>query len=419
MRRSGAFGPSRPVEDLAVACHDDDLSIEGERFVFVLEQALGHVTHGRNIELVAAATPGIAPSVIRLRQSSSHWAGRVPLLSTWSFQASWSARSALRRRLTEGPVDALLFHTQVSALFSVREMRTVPTVISLDATAMNYDDFGYGHSRQGRVLERAKWELNRRAFGAAASVISFSRWAADSVVGDYGIPDHKVRVIRPGVDLLRFRPGTDRQRLGPPRVLFVGGDFSRKGGEDLLHAMKLLGGAAELDIVTESRPPSIPINSPVRVHVGLSHATEKLFELFRQADIFVLPARGECYGHVICEAMASGLPVVATNVGAIPEIVSDGESGLLIPPGSPSALAGAVRMLVERPDMRRSMGEQGLRLVRRDHDATRNIEAILELMTDLSGRHKRATTGRFDAANPALRFDGQRRLSRTGGPDRG
>jgi glycosyltransferase involved in cell wall biosynthesis len=168
-------------------------------------------------------------------------------------------------------------------------------------------------------------------------------------------------------------------------VLFVGGDFSRKGGEDLLEAMKSLGDEAELDVVTGVRPRSIPTSSPTRVHLGLNHASDELFELFRQADIFVLPTIGETYGLVICEAMASGLPVVATNVGAIPEIVEDGVSGVLVPPNSPSALADSLQRLVRQPEERRSMGERGLQLAHRDHDAKRNIESILELMTGLSG----------------------------------
>ena len=163
--------------------------------------------------------------------------------------------------------------------------------------------------RQGAALEWAKWHMNRRALDAAGAVVTFSSWAADSVVGDYRVPEHKVRVVRPGVDLARFRPAGDRRANARPRVLFVGGDFSRKGGEDLLEAMKSLEDEAELDVVTGVRPRSIPTASRTRVHLGLDHASDELFELYRQADIFVLPAIGECYGHVICEAMASGLPV--------------------------------------------------------------------------------------------------------------
>ncbi len=389
-------GRSGLVEDITVTTDHLRRTPDAaeQRMVFVLEQALGHVTHGRNIERVIAETPGIDPSVIRVEHRPPSLTSRLPLLSTWSFEASWATRAALRKRLAQGPADALFVHTQSAALLSVREMRAVPTVISMDCAPGDYDDFGYGHSRQGTALEWAKWHMYQRALDAAGAIVSFSSWAADSVVGDYRVPEHKVRVVRPGVDLARFRPANDRRANARPRVLFVGGDFSRKGGEDLLEAMKSLGDEAELDVVTGVRPPSIPTASPTRVHLGLNHASDELFELYRQADIFVLPAMGECYGHVICEAMASGLPVVATKVGAIPEIVEDGVSGLLVPPNSPSELADALQTLARQPDLRRSMGERGLQLAHRDHDARRNIESVLDLMTGLSRSGRRPSRGR-------------------------
>jgi glycosyltransferase involved in cell wall biosynthesis/GT2 family glycosyltransferase len=364
-----------------------------KRMVFVLEQALGHVTHSRNLERVVAETPGIDPTFIGVEHEPARLTSRLPLLSTWSFEASWATRAALRERLAKGPADALFIHTQVASLFSVREMQAVPTVISMDCTPVNADDFGYDHSRQGAALEWAKWHMNRRALDAAGAVVTWSRWAAESVVGNYRVPEHKVRVVRPGIDLARFHPATDRPANARPRVLFVGGDFSRKGGADLLEAMNLLGDEAELDVVTAARPPGIPTTSSTRVHLGLSHASEELFELYRQADIFVLPTMGETYGLVLCEAMASGLPVVATNVGAIPELVEDGVTGLLVPPHSPTALADALRTLIREPDLRRSMGERGLKLAHRDHDAKRNIELLLELMSGLSRSGHRRTRG--------------------------
>jgi glycosyltransferase involved in cell wall biosynthesis/GT2 family glycosyltransferase len=379
-------GRSGSVKDIATTidhlrCTSD---ADQQQMVFVLEQALGHRTHGQNIERVLAGTSGVASTVIRLEHPPPSEMGRLPLLSTWSFKASWATRNALRKRLAQGPADALFVHTQVASLFSVREMGALPTVVSMDCTPVNCDDFGYGHTRQGDAIEWAKWHMNRRAFDAAAAIVTWSRWAAESVVRDYGASEDKVRVVRPGIDLSRFGPATDRPANARPRILFVGGDFSRKGGDDLLEAMKLLGDEAELDVVTSVRPGSIPTASPTRVHLGLNHSSEELFDLYRRADIFVLPTTGETYGLVFAEAMASGLPVVATNIGAIPEIVEDKESGLLVPPGSPAALADALRTLSRQPDRRRSMGERGLQLAHRDHDARRNIESILELMTGLS-----------------------------------
>jgi glycosyltransferase involved in cell wall biosynthesis len=316
-------------------------------------------------------------------------ASRLPVLRSWSFEASVAARTALKRRLADGRPDAVFIHTQVAALLAVRMMGSVPTVISMDATPMNFDSLAesYDHRRQIPPLESAKRQVNRRAFLASRAIVTWSQWAADSVVNDYHIPEDRVHIIRPGVDLRRFRPAGPRPEgwrpEGPTRILFVGGDFARKGGGDLLEAMEQIDGSAELDIVTSSPPAALPPGLQVRVHVGLGHDSQELFDLYRKADIFALPSRGECYGLVFSEALASGLPVVACDVGAVREMVVDGHNGLLVPPRAPAQLAEALRTLIARPDLRRSMAEQGLALARREHDADRNAGAIFDLMRKL------------------------------------
>ena len=82
-------------------------------------------------------------------------------------------------------------------------MRRVPTVVSLDATPVNFDRVGsaYSHSVSNPAFEAAKRAVNRRTFGAAAGIVTWCRWAADSLREDYGVPGEKIRVIPPGVDV--------------------------------------------------------------------------------------------------------------------------------------------------------------------------------------------------------------------------
>jgi glycosyltransferase involved in cell wall biosynthesis len=357
-------------------------------FVFVLEQALGHVVHGSNLERAVARESDISATVIRIKHDESRLAAHVPGLNNWSFEASWATRSALKDRLESGRADALFIHTQTSALLAAGIIRAIPTIISMDATPMNYDSVGesYGHSRQGAALEWIKRQVIRHAMTAAAAIVTWSHWAADSVSGDYGISERKVHVIRPGVDLQRFRPASRLVDTGAVRILFVGGDFIRKGGQDLLEAMRYLGDSAELDIITSSPPPAMATDLPVRVHLGLDHSSEELYDLYRRADVFVLPSRSECYGLVICEALASGLPVVACNIGAVPELVRDGYNGMLVPPGAIGDLVRTLRELVASPDLRRTMGARGLGMAQDEHDADRNAGKVFELMKELSGR---------------------------------
>src|SRR2546427_7209866 len=116
----------------------------------------------------------------------------------------------------------------------------------------------------------AKRLVNQRALNAATRLITWSRWAAQSLESDYGIPATRISVIPPGVDCHLFRPREHEARRGRPRVLFVGGAFERKGGLVLLDAMRRLTGRAELDIVTGSDP----FSSPPGLRVLLSYAPQ-------------------------------------------------------------------------------------------------------------------------------------------------
>ena len=104
-----------------------------------------------------------------------------------------------------------------------------------------------------------------------------------------------------------------------------------------------------------------------------------LAELCRLSGIFVLPSYGEGQPIALLEAMAAGLPVVATNVGGIPEVVDDGENGLLVPPGSPEKLADSISRLLENPELRSQMGERNRRWMLETHHADRVGEMVVEL----------------------------------------
>lgn len=360
------------------------------RLVFVMEQTLGHAAHCRNLERALALRRDLEPTLVRVEYRSAARLQRLPVLRSWSCRASWAARQALRRRLNAGPVDAAFIHTQVAALLAGGAMRKVPTVVSLDATPENFDSQGeaYGHSLQPAVLELFKRAVNRSVLTRAAAVVTWSHWARDSLIRRYRVPAARVTVVRPGVDLDLFRPAGQRPPRGRVRVLFVGGDLERKGGLDLLEAVHGLGHRVELDLVTGAPVPSLPEGVTCRVHRDLAPGSAALVELYRAADIFALPSRGDCLPQVVAEAMACALPVVTTNVGAIPEMVCDGFNGFLVPPRSPRALRQALQTLTADPALRLAMGERGLELARREHDARANWEAIFKIMSALAGQRK-------------------------------
>src|SRR5216683_1416320 len=118
--------------------------------------------------------------------------------------------------------------------------------------------------------------------------------------------------------------------------------------------------------------------------------TAELIDLYRRADIFALPSRGDCLPQVLAEAAAAGLPLVATPTGAVPEIVRDGENGFLVPIGSIARLASVLRLLVDDPALRRRMGRESMVMAAREHDAAANNLRIFDLMAAAAGRAESA-----------------------------
>lgn len=358
-------------------------------FVFVLEQTLGHVAHARNIRRALDQHTGtVRSTVIPIDyHRAAGLMARIPGLRTWTFDSSRQARVALIRRTKMGHVDAVFIHTQVAAMLAGSVMRKFPTVVSLDATPLNFDSQGgsYGHARSWPAAEAIKLRWNQSVFRRAAALVTWCRWAADSLVDDYDVPPEKISIIHPGVDINLFRPRVSGDVRDGVRILFVGGDFARKGGNDLLEAMRRLGPSAELDVVTGS-PVEPPPGVVCRVHRGVSPQSPEIVRLYRDADIFVLPSRGDCFPQAVAEGLASGLPIVASRIGAIPEMVQEGVNGCLVAPGDPRALGSVLESLVDSNAIRRRMGVASRSLAEREHDADANNRQIIDLMTALAPR---------------------------------
>jgi len=224
-----------------------------------------------------------------------------------------------------------------------------------------------------------------------------------------GFPRERAHVIPYGVDVETFRPAAEagepaaaawRRRLGvpdgAPLVLTVGRMASKKGFDVLLAALPellarspqthwVLAGAG--DRLEEWRRTAGAMAGGERVHFPGAVLRDALPDLYRAADLFVLPAvhdaRGNVDGlpNVILEAMASGLPVVASGISGIPLAVADGETGILVPEREPAALAAALAALLADPERRRALGRAGRR------------RAVAELTWDAVARRYRQAYG--------------------------
>ena len=358
---------------------------------FALEDSLGHTTHAQNLKRVLRDHPDIAPTYVDLPYEglTGAWTRLPGVRSNWSLRASLGAWLGLRGRARR--LDGALFHTQVTALFSAGLMRRMPSVVSLDATPLQYDALGafYGHTPSGNArLEALKKRLNQRAFRSARHLVTWSQWAKDSLVADYGVPADKITVIPPGIDTARWDFDRSAPRPGPVNLLFVGGDFARKGGDTLLEAFARLPRSLDvhLHIVTKTR--GVGNNLPgVTVRHDVQPNSERLLELFAQADLFVFPTRGDCLPLAVMEALAAGLPVVTTTVGALPEAVTHGETGWIVPPDDPDALSGALTALSGDGPLRARLARQARAVGRERFDATKNYGRLVETVRRVGTVH--------------------------------
>lgn len=358
------------------------------RAAFVMEQTLGHITHAQNLRAAVERQEAVEVTWLPIAFDVTGVGRVLPLFrDNWSVRASVRARARVMREHATRPLDALLFHTQVTSLFSVDLMRRVPTIVSLDATPMNFDSVGaaYGHRPAGRGwLDRRRFQLNREVFHAARGLISWSEWSARSLVEDYGVPRERIFVYAPGAERPYFAIGERRMLTGvddgrPIELLFVGGDFTRKGGAVLLEVIRGMQARRHFKLHVVTRDP-VPATADVIVHHGIRSNSRELHALIERADVFVLPSMGECLSIALMEAAAAGLPIVTTDVGALGEAAVEGESALVVPPGDAAALRAAIERLVDDDSLRRRLGRAGHALARSKFDAERNNRAICELV---------------------------------------
>ncbi len=282
-----------------------------------------------------------------------------------------AARAAVRRQLAGRRYDLVHAHWIVpNGVVAAAAEPQVPFAIGLHGSDV------FLAEKKG-VRSFARWALSRARLLTGCSPELVERVRA------LGFPEERSRVIPYGVDVAAFTPAPERrslwrQRLGipdaAPLLLGVGRMATKKGFQVLMEILpSLLGGNPELrvvlagggDLLDRFREAARPWGA--QVHFPGPVLRDTLPDLYRAADLFVLPAvhdgKGNVDGlpNVILEAMASGLPVVASGISGIPLAVEDGRTGRLVPERDPEALLAALRELLADPGRRHGMGESGRR----------------------------------------------------------
>jgi glycosyltransferase involved in cell wall biosynthesis len=299
------------------------------------------------------------------------------------------ARRLLRARRYD--IVHIYFSLPTGALIPALPLGDMPVVVSLRGS----DVPGYDERNAKLVLAHcALRPLTRWIWRRASRVVP----VCDSlgVLARETAPSLEYSVIGNGVDLDLFRPGTrDSARASSPVLcLAIARLIERKGVSDLLRAWSLLPrGRYALEIAGEG-PASdalralakeLGIDADVRFSGSL--AREKIAARCQQSDMFVLAPHEEAFGNVFAEAIAAGLPVIGSNIGAIPDLVQHGENGILVPPGDAGAIALAVRELGDDPARRTEMGTRNRARAESMLSWDSAADRYLSLYAELLGQH--------------------------------
>ncbi|WP_312411922.1 glycosyltransferase family 4 protein [Comamonas sp.] len=189
----------------------------------------------------------------------------------------------------------------------------------------------------------------RRIIHQAREVTAVSDFVAS--MAKQTLCDVPMNVIYNGVDTKLFHPPTDRKTRNPFRLLYIGSWISRKGVDVLTPIMKQLGNEFELYYTGPRLPPIDEKIQPKNMHnIGRLNGEIAITKSMHNADAFIFPSRSEGFGLVAAEAMACGLPVIATRGSSIPEIINDGENGILCAQDNIQEFAAAARKLAHNSE---------------------------------------------------------------------
>jgi L-malate glycosyltransferase len=250
-------------------------------------------------------------------------------------------------------------------------------------------------SRRGFVETPGLQQLQRASYTAAQRVVANSQAAADRLRIE-GVPEHKILVISNGIDPTAYG---ERQYSPRPRRIGMIACLREEKRIDVLLAAgpRILAEYPDAEFVIagdgtcrqalEAQARELGIASRVTF---LGHRDD-VPELLSTMDLFVLPSRSEAFPNSIMEAMAAGLPVVASAVGGIPELVSEGRTGHLVRPGSPTALAEGLLRLLGDPERAEAFGREGRRTIERTYSYDRMVDQFESLyLRELEARMSEA-----------------------------
>jgi len=253
--------------------------------------------------------------------------------------------------------DSILFSIQTQSVFDASR-KDIPHFVYTDHTMMLNNHY---KSFDSRKLPSKRWmQKEHNIYQNAELIFTMSTSVSDSLIKDYGISGNKIKKVLAGSNLPLNQRMLEKRNYAKQNILFVGGNWERKGGPVLIKAFEILRNKhpqATLTIISRMAPRLDIPNCSIFGKLPLSEVASK----FAEASIFCLPTRLEPFGIVFIEAMMYSLPIIGTRVGAIPDFVTDGVTGYTIEPDDPESLAAALDNLLSDPEQCERMGINGFK----------------------------------------------------------
>lgn len=289
-------------------------------------------------------------------------------------RALLQTRRAVRRAAALGADRFLLTTSNHCALVPLTFARR--TFVYGDCTPAQFSSLGYTSAKRKAAPWRGFATRRLREFISRSTILCMSEWFRSAAQHEWGIPHDRAVLLRSPLDIDRYRPQAASDGK-PLRALFIGSEYHRKG-IDIIEALiddpELTDWQWTVITRTDLRP-----RHNLRQVAAIPADSDELIKLYQAADVFVLPTRADISPNVCIEAAACGLPVIATDVGAMSEIVKHETTGTLVPAPETSAFRRALAAY-RNDKVRSAHGNAARAHAVRSYDQKRHFRQLLDVV---------------------------------------
>ncbi|MDE4541581.1 glycosyltransferase family 4 protein [Thermoanaerobacterium sp. R66] len=289
---------------------------------------------------------------------------RVDICDGINFKKDFAAIKKLRAIIDDFRPHIIHFHGAKASL--VGRLASLGYNLKIAVTVHNFPNY----KNMNKIKKYFYLTINKYLNKKTDAVVAVSYALKNAIVDEESIPSDKVRIVYNGIDVPQFikEPLKLREKYDIASDTLIIGCVARlipsKGVQDLIESLNILRGKVKAFVFIAGDGPYMEHLKDMARDLKLDNVEflgfiEDIFNFLSSIDIFVLPSHSEGFGISVAEAMALGVPVIATDVGGIPEIVKNDENGIIVKSEAPKDLANAIEVLVLNEDLRNKFSKKG------------------------------------------------------------